>query len=84
MCERAVNSAGLSNDDCCPPTHFSLDHVDASGAEGLDTIIDVHHSFALGHIQHNIQHNVAAGPTCAHTGAEERREGSTSLSAPLK
>lgn len=63
----------------CSPTHFSLDHVDASGAEGLDTVVDVHHSFTLGHIQHDIQHDVAAGPARPHAGCreEERQKIST-------
>ncbi|TNN86139.1 hypothetical protein EYF80_003556 [Liparis tanakae] len=52
----------------------SLDHVDASGAESLDAVVDVHHAFALGHIQHDVQHDVAAGPARPHAGQgrEER------------
>lgn len=57
-----------------PPTHFSLDHVDAPGAQGLDAVVDVHHSLALGHIQHDIQDDVAAGPACPHAAEEERGE----------
>lgn len=67
-----------------PPTHFSLDHVDASGAEGLDTVVDVHHSFTFSHIQHDIQHNVAASPACPHTGAKGERRESTNLNTLLR
>ena len=47
-------------------THLGLDHVDASGAEGLHTVVDVHHPLTLGHIQHDVQNDVAAGPTRPH------------------
>lgn len=68
-----------------PPTHFSLDHVDASGAQGLDTVVDVHHSLALGHIQHDVQHDVAAGPARPHAGfsGSRSREG-RSAHAPVR
>lgn len=64
------------------PTHFSLDHVDPTGAQCLHAVVDVHHSFTFGHIQHDVQHDVAASPAGAHavTGqnrAEERRRGRT-------
>lgn len=78
--ELLANSVGPPR----PPTHFSLDHVDASGAESLDAVVDVHHAFTLGHIQHDVQHNVAAGPARPHAGAGERGEGSTSRNLPPK
>lgn len=48
----------------CPD--LRLDHVDASGAEGFDAVVDVHHALALSHVQHDVQHDVAAGASGAH------------------
>ena len=48
-----------------------LDHIDASRAEGLDAVVDVHHALTLGHVQHHVQNDVAAGSTCPHTGTQE-------------
>lgn len=52
-------------------THLGLDHVDSPGAERLHAVVDVHHAFALRHIQHDVQHDVAAGPARAHAAAGE-------------
>ncbi len=53
--------------------HLCLDHVDTARAEGLHTVVDVHHSFTLRHVQHYIQHDIAACPACSHTDGEERK-----------
>ena len=48
-----------------------LDHVDAARAEGLDTVVNVHHALTLGHVQHHVQNDVAAGSTRPNTGTQE-------------
>lgn len=53
--------------------HLCLDHIDTARAEGLHTVVDVHHSFTLRHVQHYIQHDIAACPACSHTEEEERK-----------
>lgn len=47
----------------CPD--LCLDHVDASRAEGFHTVVDIHHAFTLSHVQHDVQHDVAAGAACS-------------------
>lgn len=49
---------------------LGLDHVDASGAEGFDAVVDVHHALALSHVQHDVQHDVAAGAPGAHAATQ--------------
>lgn len=56
----------------CESLHLCLDHVDTARAEGLHTVVDVHHSFTLRHVQHYIQHDIAACPACSHTEEEAR------------
>ena len=48
--------------------HLCLDHVDASGAQGFHTVIDVHHAFTFSHVQHDVQNDVAACPPRPHAG----------------
>ena len=55
------------------PPHLCLDHVDASGAQRLDTVVDVHHPLALGHIQHDVQDDVAASPARPHADRRDSR-----------
>lgn len=43
-----------------------LDHVDAAGAQSFNAVVDVDHAFALGHVQHDVQHDVAAGASGPH------------------
>lgn len=50
-----------------------LDHVDAAGAEGFDAVVDVDHAFALGHVQHDVQHDVAAGASGPHAAVRGNR-----------
>lgn len=54
----------------CSWPDLRLDHVDAAGAEGFDTVVDIHHAFALGHVQHDIQHDVAAGAARPHAATQ--------------
>lgn len=56
--------------DLCSWPDLCLDHVDASRAEGFDTVVDIHHAFTLRHVQHDIQHDVAAGAARPHTGTQ--------------
>lgn len=42
--------------------HLCLDHVDAARAQGLDTVVDVHHPLPLRHVQHDVDHYVTARP----------------------
>lgn len=56
----------------CGGPDLCLDHVDASGAEGFDTIVDVHHAFALSHVQHDVQHDVAAGAACPNAATQNK------------
>lgn len=48
-----------------------LDHVDASRAEGFHTIVDIHDAFTLGHVQHDVQHDVAASAAGSHTATQK-------------
>lgn len=58
----------------CLTSDLCLDHVDATRAESFDTVIDVHHAFTLRHVQHDVQHNVAAGTARTHTDTTDREE----------
>lgn len=50
-------------------SHLSLYHVDASGAQGLHAVVDVHHALPLRHVQHDVDDDVAA---CASgSGADQ-------------
>ena len=51
--------------------HLGLDHVDAPGAEGLHAVVDVHHPFPLGHVQHDVNDDETASP--ARTSTARRR-----------
>lgn len=61
--------------DSCDPSfvsdndvsYLSLDHVDTSWAERLHTVINVHHTLTLRHIQHHVQNDVTAGAAGTHT-----------------
>ena len=59
-----------------PHPHLGLDHVDAPGAEGLHTVVDVHDALALRHVQHHIQNDVT--PRAASARAGEREPGARS------
>ncbi len=54
----------------CRWPDLCLDHVDTSRAESFDTVVDVHHAFTLRHVQHDIQHDVAAGAAGPHTAKQ--------------
>lgn len=49
-----------------PVVYLSLYHVDAPRAQSLDTVVDVHHSLTLCHVQHNVQDNITTCPPSAH------------------
>lgn len=55
-------------------SYLCLDHVDPSGAECLHAVVDVHHPLTLSHVQHHVQHNVAARPTSPHTATARERK----------
>lgn len=48
--------------------HLSLDHVDTPGAEGLHTVVNVHDTLTVRHVQHHIQDNVATCAASARAG----------------
>ncbi len=54
-------------------THLGLNHVDSSGAQSFDTVVDVHHPFSLCHVQHDVNHDVTSRPAGSRT--ETYREG---------
>ena len=52
-------------------SHLCLYHVDASGAQGFDTVIDVHHALSLRHVQHDVNHDVTS---CTSSPSAEQKQ----------
>lgn len=48
--------------------YLSLDHVDTPGTEGLHTVVNVHDTLTLRHVQHHIQDDIAACAASARAG----------------
>lgn len=69
--EGPKSSEQAGREGCVP--YLRLDHVDTPGAEGLHTVVNVHNTLTLGHVQHHIQNNVAACTACARTGERAAR-----------
>ena len=47
--------------------YLCLDHVDPAGPQLPHTVVDVHHSLSLRHVQHDVHHHEAAGASRART-----------------
>lgn len=41
--------------------YLGLDHVDPPRAQLSDAVVDVHHALPLGHVQHDVDDDEAAG-----------------------
>lgn len=54
-----------------PRTHLRLHQVDPLGPELAHTVEDVHHPFVLGHVEHGVDGDEAAGPPRSSTGRED-------------
>lgn len=50
--------------------HLRLHQVDPLGTELTHTVEDVHHAFILGHVEHGVNGDEAAGPPSPSTGRE--------------
>lgn len=51
--------------------YLCLHHVDSPGPKLSDTVVDVHHSFPFRHVQHDIDDDEAACPSCSSTARRE-------------
>lgn len=55
----------------CPRTHLCLHQVDPLGPELTHTVEDVHYPFVLGHVEHGVDSDEAAGPPSPSAGRED-------------
>lgn len=53
----------------CVIGYLRLDHVDPARAQFSDAVVDVHHSFTLRHVQHDVDDDEASG--ASRSSAEE-------------
>ncbi len=52
--------------------YLRLHHVDPAGAQFSHTVVNVHDSFSLRHVQHDVNHNEAAG--ASRSSAEDKQQ----------
>lgn len=55
-----------------PRTHLCLHQVDPLGPELTHAVEDVHHPFVLGHVEHGVDGDEAAGPPGSSTRRKDR------------